>query len=113
MICSTTCSLAFFSSLPGVAETYITCPILSSNSFNFNGLLSFAEGRRKPNSTKVFLREASPAYIPRNCGKVTCDSSITVRKSGISLEESSQEKVPRVSSPSFALCLGRASTFWS
>src|SRR3990167_10159723 len=51
----------------------------------FKCLLSLADGKRKPYSTKVLLREASPAYIPRNWGRVTWDSSIMVKKSGLSV----------------------------
>src|SRR3990167_1989077 len=58
----------------------MTAPIRFSNSAYFSGRLSLAEGRRKPYSTRVFLREASPPYIPLSCGKVTWDSSMIVRK---------------------------------
>ena len=44
-------------------------------------VLSSALGSRKPCSTRVRLRDASPSYIAPICGTVTCDSSMTTRKS--------------------------------
>ncbi len=38
-----------------------------------------AEGRRKPYSTRVSLRERSPSYMPCNWGTVMCDSSMKTR----------------------------------
>ena len=56
-------------------------PIRASNSSKVSGRLSSAEGRRKPKSTSVCLRERSPWYMPRTCGMVWWLSSITSRKS--------------------------------
>ncbi len=85
MICSTFCpwggTLCSFSYAPGVAEVKMTWPMSFSNSSNLSGRLSRADGRRKPCSTSTSLRERSPAYIPPICETVTCDSSMTVRKS--------------------------------
>jgi hypothetical protein len=36
----------------------------ASNSSNFSGRLSSADGRRKPYSTSVVLRDRSPLYMP-------------------------------------------------
>jgi hypothetical protein len=49
----------------------------SSNSSKRSGRLSSADGRRKPNSTRVSLRERSPLNMAPICGMVTCDSSMT------------------------------------
>ena len=65
----------------GVAETKTTCPQLCWNSSNRRGRLSRALGSRKPCSTRTSLRLRSPAHIARNCGIVTWDSSMNVRKS--------------------------------
>ena len=59
----------------------MVCPIRSANSSNRSGRLSMALGSRKPWSTRVRLRDMSPSYIPPICGTVTCDSSMTSRKS--------------------------------
>src|SRR5690242_14176604 len=60
---------------PGVADTKMVRGSRCSHSSNFSGRLSSALGKRKPNSTKVSLRERSPLYIAPNCGIVTCDRS--------------------------------------
>ena len=52
------------------ADTYITCPILLSNSLKVSGLLSFAASRRKPYSTSDCFLALSPLYIALICGKV-------------------------------------------
>ena len=52
----------------GVAETKIVRGARRSHSSNFSGRLSSADGRRKPNSTSVSLRERSPLYIAPSCG---------------------------------------------
>ena len=84
--CSTICphfpSALSFSYWPGVADINIICPTRASNSSKLSGRLSTALGRRNPCSTSVFFRDWSPAYIAPSCGMVTCDSSISVRKSG-------------------------------
>ena len=49
--------------VPGVAETKIICGASCSHSSNFSGRLSSAEGRRKPYSTSISLRERSPLYM--------------------------------------------------
>ena len=41
------------------------------NSLLFKGRLSLAHGSLKPNSIRVFFLEASPWYMPFNCGSVT------------------------------------------
>ena len=46
-----------------VAETKIVCGASDSNSSNFNGRLSNADGKRNPNSTSVSFLERSPLYI--------------------------------------------------
>ena len=66
---------------PGVADRYTVCPIRPANSSQVSGRLSSADGSRKPWSTSVRLREASPSCMAPICGTVTCDSSITIRKS--------------------------------
>ncbi|CAM5303963.1 hypothetical protein SHIRM173S_05740 [Streptomyces hirsutus] len=81
MICSTTPSERESSYWPGVAERYTAWPMRFWNSSHFSGRLSRAEGSRKPWSTRVRLREASPSYMAPICGTVTCDSSMTRRKS--------------------------------
>lgn len=81
MICSTTLSVMPSSYLPGVADRKTFCPTRSRNSSHFSGRLSIALGSRKPCSTRVRFREASPSYIAPICGTVTCDSSMTRRKS--------------------------------
>ena len=48
IICSTVCSECSFSYSAGVALTNIHWLILFSNSLNFKGLLSYAEGSLKP-----------------------------------------------------------------
>ena len=52
----------------GVAETKIVCGASASNSSKRSGRLSSADGRRKPYSTSVSLRERSPRYMPPSCG---------------------------------------------
>ncbi|COW77002.1 Uncharacterised protein [Mycobacterium tuberculosis] len=64
-----------------MADRYTVCPIRSANSSQVSGRLSHADGSRKPYSTRLCLREMSPSYMPPICGTVTCDSSITSRKS--------------------------------
>ena len=81
MICSTTPSAMPSSYLPGVAERYTVWPTRDENSSQVSGRLSMADGSRNPCSTSTRLRDASPSYIAPICGTVTCDSSITVRKS--------------------------------
>ena len=66
---------------PGVADMYRVCPIRSPNSSQVRGRLSIALGSRNPCSTSVRLRDTSPSYMAPICGTVTCDSSITSRKS--------------------------------
>ena len=44
---------------------------------NFSGRLSSAEGQAEAVSTRVSLRERSPAYMAPTCGTETWDSSIT------------------------------------
>ena len=61
----------------GVAETKMVCGLTASHSSKRSGRLSSAEGRRKPYSTRVSLRERSPLNIAPTCGTLTCDSSIT------------------------------------
>jgi len=80
-ICSTTCALTPSSYGPGVAETNTIWGTSASNSSNVSGRLSYADGSRNPKSTRFFLRARSPSCIPRTWGTVTCDSSITTRKS--------------------------------
>ena len=62
---------------PGVAETKIICGASASHSSKRSGRLSSADGRRKPYSTSVSLRERSPLYMPPICGTVTWLSSTT------------------------------------
>ena len=66
---------------PGVADRYTVWPIRSANSSQVSGRLSTADGSRKPKSTRLRLRDMSPSYMPPICGTVTCDSSMTSRKS--------------------------------
>src|SRR5206468_1999564 len=66
---------------PGVADTNTSCGTLARNSSKRSGRLSSADGRRKPKSTRVCLRERSPSYIPPICGTVWCDSSTKTTKS--------------------------------
>jgi len=54
-----------------VAETKIVWPRIASHSSNLSGRLSMQEGRRKPNSARVDLREKSPLYMAPSCGTVT------------------------------------------
>ena len=54
--------------VPGVADTKIICGASRSHSSNRSGRLSSADGRRKPYSTSVSLRERSPLYIAPSCG---------------------------------------------
>src|SRR5215467_6814657 len=64
MICSTTTPLLLCSSYSaGVAETKTACGTISSNSRNFSGRLSSAEGSRKPYSTNVSLRDRLMALV--------------------------------------------------
>ena len=80
--CSTTSPFVFSNSyFPGVADRYTFCPTRSKNSGNLSGRLSIALGKRKPCSTSVRLREASPSNIAPICGTVTWLSSITTKKS--------------------------------
>ena len=82
MICSTTFSLeCSFSYSAGVALTNTTWLILCSNSSNFRGLLSNAEGNLKPYFTKDSFLALSPLYIALTWGIVAWDSSISKRKS--------------------------------
>ncbi|MCY1427368.1 hypothetical protein D9M71_432120 [compost metagenome] len=67
--------------MPGVAETKIVCGLMLSHSSKRIGRLSRAEGRRKPYSTRVSLRERSPLYMAPTCGTLTWDSSITSKAS--------------------------------
>ena len=53
----------------------------SYHSSKRSGRLSAAEGRRKPCSISMSLRERSPSYWPWIWGMVWCDSSSTIRKS--------------------------------
>ena len=46
---------------------------------NLSGLLSRALGSLKPYSTRTLFLILSPLYIARTCGRVTCDSSITIK----------------------------------
>ncbi|MNS92911.1 hypothetical protein D3C72_1270590 [compost metagenome] len=80
--CSTTCPAWSFSNCAGVAETNITWRILRSNSSNFSGRLSSADGIRKPYSTSVVLRARSPLYMPLSWPISTCDSSRNISASG-------------------------------
>ncbi|MNN37475.1 hypothetical protein D3C81_1514250 [compost metagenome] len=57
----------------------MVCGLAASHSSNFIGRLSSAEGRRKPYSTRVSLRERSPLNMAPTWGTVTWDSSITSR----------------------------------
>src|SRR6266705_4177957 len=66
-------------------------PIRSRNSSQVSGLLSMALGSRKPCSTRTLLRDTSPSYMAPICGTVTCDSSITSRKSSGRSEEHTSE----------------------
>ena len=45
-------------------------PTRCSHSSKFSGRLSSADGRRKPYSTSISLRDRSPWYMPRTCGTV-------------------------------------------
>ena len=81
MICSATRLARFNSYSAGVAETQSIWGILASNSGNFKGRLSKAEGMRKPYSTKLVFRAKSPRYMAPTWGKVTWDSSTMRRKS--------------------------------
>ena len=82
MTCSTNSPPVWLSSYgPGVADRYTVCPIRSANSSQVSGRLSIADGSRNPKSTRLRLREMSPSYMPPICGTVTCDSSMTSRKS--------------------------------
>ena len=76
-ICSTTCVDTSSSYGLGVADRNTTWLTFSMNSSKRSGRLSIADGRRKPCSTSVSLRERSPSYWPCSCGTVTCDSSTT------------------------------------
>ncbi len=80
--CSTTCPAFAASYGPGVADTKIICGAMDSHSSNFSGRLSSAEGRRKPYSTSVSLRERSPLYMAPSCGMVWWLSSTTSSASG-------------------------------
>ena len=80
-ICSTMLFAFARSHGPGVADTRTIWPTRSRNSWNFSGRLSIADGRRKPWSTSVVLREKSPSYIPPTWGIVWWDSSTKVTKS--------------------------------
>jgi len=53
----------------------MVCGARAVNSSNRIGRLSNAEGKRKPYSTNVSLRERSPRYSHK-LWNVTCDSSI-------------------------------------
>jgi hypothetical protein len=66
----------------GVAETNTVCGISFSNSSNFSGRLSSAEGRRKPKSTRLVLARAVALEHAADCGIVTCDSSTNMSASG-------------------------------
>ena len=81
IICSTILSVCSISYGPGVADTYTSCFVFSSNSSNLSGRLSNALGNLNPWSTKTCLRALSPLYMPRTCGNVTCDSSIITNQS--------------------------------
>ena len=80
-ICSTVRVDSAFSNWPGVAETITRRGTRSRNSSNLSGRLSIAEGRRKPKSIRVDLRERSPSYMPPICGIVWWDSSTKTTKS--------------------------------
>jgi len=79
MICGTDPPLTSISNGPGVAVANSTFPTDPRNSSKFSGLLSSADGSLKPCSTSVVFLALSPLYMPRNCGIVTCDSSMIVR----------------------------------
>ena len=81
IICSTILSVCSISYGPGVADTYTSCFVFSSNSSNLSGRLSNALGNLNPWSTKTCFRALSPLYMPRTCGNVTCDSSIIINQS--------------------------------
>jgi hypothetical protein len=66
----------------GVAETKMVCGLTASHSSKRIGRLSSADGRRKPYSTRVSLRERSPLYMAPTCGTLTWDSSITSSAAG-------------------------------
>jgi hypothetical protein len=50
---------------PGVAETKTICGIFPSNSLNFKGLLSSAEGSLNQAFTRFSFLALSHAYIPQ------------------------------------------------
>ncbi|MNT73126.1 hypothetical protein D3C72_2117950 [compost metagenome] len=56
----------------------MVCGSRRSNSWNFSGRLSSADGRRKPYSTRFCLRAASPLYIAPTCDTVTWLSSMNI-----------------------------------
>src|SRR5690606_9572789 len=64
---------------PGVAETNTVWGRKASHSSNFKGRLSLQDGKRKPYSLKVSLRERSPLYMPLSWGTVTWLSSTIKR----------------------------------
>ena len=79
IICSAlriSCSASYS---PGVAETKSIWLIFPSNSLKFKGLLSRAEGRRNPKSTRVVFRDRFPLYIPRIWGRLIWLSSTIIR----------------------------------
>ena len=69
------------SNFAGVADTKIHWFNFSENSSNLRGLLSRADGKRKPKSTSVVLRDLSPLYIAPIWLTVTCDSSKIIKES--------------------------------
>ena len=82
MICSTITPPARVSSYSlGVADTNTVCGVRVSHSSKRRGRLSRADGKRKPKSTKVSLRERSPFHMEPIWGTVWCDSSTKRRKS--------------------------------
>ena len=54
-----------------VADMQIICGIRSSNSWNLNGRLSYADGIRNPYSTSAVFLARSPRYIAPIWGIVT------------------------------------------
>jgi hypothetical protein len=62
-------------------ETKMTWRMRRSNSSNFSGRLSSADGRRKPYSTSVVLRERSPLYMALSWPIITWLSSRNISAS--------------------------------
>ena len=81
--------------LPGVADTKIICGASCSHSSNFSGRLSSADGRRKPYSTSVSLRERSPLYMAPSCGMVWWLSSIDQQRVVRQIVEQARRRLAR------------------